>query len=196
MPLNVLVVARWYPSHDEPGRGTFVADQVRALADAGVGIVVACPEPALFTPAVGSGPPDHDRLAPWIAAISERGALGRPRRWGAPGVPVVRIPAARPTGRGRQADPADVAELQTRSLLPIGLGIARTWRVDLVHAHTGLPDGSSAAVLADRLGVPLVVTEHESALPTRLASERARIGLPRALRSRSTSGRRQRDPRS
>ena len=30
-PLRVLVVARWYPSHDQPGRGSFVADLVAAL---------------------------------------------------------------------------------------------------------------------------------------------------------------------
>ena len=37
--LRVLVVARWYPSHDQPGRGSFVADLVAAL--------LALPERAL-----------------------------------------------------------------------------------------------------------------------------------------------------
>ena len=30
-PLHVLFVARWYPSHDQLGRGSFVADLARAL---------------------------------------------------------------------------------------------------------------------------------------------------------------------
>ncbi|HXG39628.1 MAG TPA: hypothetical protein VNJ28_01685, partial [Candidatus Limnocylindrales bacterium] len=44
--LRVLVVARWYPAHDDPGRGSFVADQVGALRAAGVDLVVASWEPA------------------------------------------------------------------------------------------------------------------------------------------------------
>ena len=32
-PRRVLVVASWYPAHDDPGRGSFVAHQVRALRD-------------------------------------------------------------------------------------------------------------------------------------------------------------------
>jgi glycosyltransferase involved in cell wall biosynthesis len=41
-------------------------------------------------------------------------------------------------------------------------------RFDVVHAHNGLPDGAAAGALASALGVPLVVTEHDSTLPERL----------------------------
>jgi glycosyltransferase involved in cell wall biosynthesis len=37
-------------------------------------------------------------------------------------------------------------------------------RPALVHAHTGYPDGAAAADLADRLGCPLVITEHATFL--------------------------------
>ncbi len=33
---------------------------------------------------------------------------------------------------------------------------------DLVHAHTGFPDGELAASAAERLGIPYIVTEHSS----------------------------------
>lgn len=178
MSLNVLVVAGWYPSHDERGRGIFVADQVAALALAGVRIVVVSPEPVPFIADGAGHPGDVDPMAPWTTVIVERPSLARPRHWGASSIPVARFPVARfPAARpadGAGWDPVDVAELQSRSLLSFGVELARTWPVDLVHAHTGLPDGVSAARLADRLGVPLVVTEHESVLETRLASERAR----------------------
>ena len=39
--VRVLVVARGYPSFDAPGRGSFVADHVMALRDAGAEVVVA-----------------------------------------------------------------------------------------------------------------------------------------------------------
>src|SRR5512140_130387 len=44
--LHVLLVARWYPSHDQPGRGTFVADLVEAVRGTGrVEVTVASFEP-------------------------------------------------------------------------------------------------------------------------------------------------------
>jgi hypothetical protein len=43
--VRVLVVARGYPSFDAPGRGSFVADHVTALRDAGAEVVVTSFEP-------------------------------------------------------------------------------------------------------------------------------------------------------
>ena len=40
-PRRILVVARWYPSHDDPGSGSFVSDEVAALRAAGIDVVVA-----------------------------------------------------------------------------------------------------------------------------------------------------------
>src|SRR5436190_5553445 len=41
MALRVLIVARWYPAHDNPGRGSFVADLVEALRGEGCDVCVA-----------------------------------------------------------------------------------------------------------------------------------------------------------
>ena len=40
--------------------------------------------------------------------------------------------------------------------------------IEVIHAHNGLPDGVAALSLAAELGVPLVVTEHDSTLSDRL----------------------------
>ena len=58
-PRRVLVVARWYPAHDDPGRGSFVSDEVAALRALGIEVVVASWENA-------------DVHAPDNAAHSER----------------------------------------------------------------------------------------------------------------------------
>ncbi|HKG19115.1 MAG TPA: hypothetical protein VKB00_05200, partial [Candidatus Limnocylindrales bacterium] len=55
MSPSVLLVARWYPSHDQPGRGTFVADVVAALAAAGAECVVASFETTQFHPGSAHG---------------------------------------------------------------------------------------------------------------------------------------------
>ena len=175
MSINVLVVARWYPSHDQPGRGIFVADQVAALAAIGVRLIVISPEATLFQSARDGDLSGAATIMPWVEAIAARPSFAVPRGWGAGGVPIVRIPAPIPTGPGAGREPAEIAELQARALVPIGVALARSWPIDIIHAHTGLPDGVSAAHLAERLGVPLVVTEHESGLLRRLESERARV---------------------
>lgn len=174
MTRRVLVVARWYPSHDNPGRGTFVADQAAALRDAGAEVAVVAPEPVLLS---GLDGPDRDAqlglVRRWADLIADAAPLAQPVHWGAPRVPVARLPAPIPAGGGATRDPLDLAPLQAEILVPFGLALAGRWPFDLVHAHGGLPDGLAAAVLADRLGVPLVVTEHDSLLRERMADPRA-----------------------
>jgi len=163
---RVLVVARWYPAYDDPGRGAFVADHVRALVEAGLAVTVAS-----FEPAFARGKPDsrperiRAALDAWSIAVARPDATNVPRSWGVPGVPVARLPVV--------LDPADrspVTEVQAHAaaLVPFGTGLAERDGIDIVHAHTAIPDGLAAACLADALGVPLVVTEHDSTLRARL----------------------------
>lgn len=167
--MRVLFVARWYPSHDSPGRGSFVADQVRALTQAGVDVVVASWEPALLS-SVGDAGPVSGKLGTAAGRVPLR--LATPRTWGA-GVPVVRLAAVVPSDPLAR-HPVDLAAWQAATLVPFAETLAATWPIDLIHAHTGLPDGVAAAVAADRLGVPLVTTEHDSRLDVRVADERAK----------------------
>jgi glycosyltransferase involved in cell wall biosynthesis len=168
--MRVLFVARWYPSHDSPGRGSFVADQAKALVAAGADVIVASWEPALITTAA-----DGDAAAATWARAIERSVLplATPRSWGA-GVPVARLPAVMPAEPAAR-HPVDLARWQAATLVPFGRALAGVWPIDVVHAHTGLPDGFAAVDLADRLGVPLVTTEHDGSLDRRLADDRARV---------------------
>ena len=164
---RVLIVARWYPAYDDLGRGAFVADHVRALVGAGVAVTVASFEPA-FARGKPESRPERIRAAidAWSKALARPDAVNVPRSWGVPGVPVARLPVV--------LDPADrspIAEVEAHAaaLVAFGTGLAARDGIDVVHAHTALPDGLAAARLADALGVPLVVTEHDSTLRARLA---------------------------
>ncbi|HLO36192.1 MAG TPA: glycosyltransferase, partial [Candidatus Deferrimicrobium sp.] len=167
--MRILFLARWYPSHDAPGRGSFVADQAHALLQAGVDVVVASWEPALVTSLADA----DGAAAAWARAI-ERSPLplATPRSWGA-GVPVARLPTVMPADPVAR-HPVDLARWQAATVVPFGRALAAAWPFDAVHAHTGLPDGLAAGDLADDLGLPLLTTEHDGSLDVRLADDRAR----------------------
>ncbi len=166
LPRRVLVVARWYPAYDDPGRGAFVGDHVRALVGAGVEVTVASFEPA-FARGKPESRPERIRAAldAWSIAVARPDAVNLPRSWGVPGVPVARLPVV-----GDPADRSPVAEVEAHAaaLVPFGTALAARDGIDVIHAHTAIPDGLAAAHLADALRVPLVVTEHDSTLRARL----------------------------
>ena len=167
-PRRILVVARWYPSHDDPGSGSFVSDEVVALRAAGIDVVVASWENADLRALEGDSDSVRGRaLEAWARAVVEPAALSTPSAWGA-GVPVARIPAVHPGGRL----PARAAiEAHAALLLPFAIALAARWPFDMVHAHVGIPDGAAAALVATALGVPLVVTEHASSAPEALEED-------------------------
>ena len=170
-PRRILVVARWYPSHDDPGSGSFVSDEVMALRAAGIDVVVASWENAdLRSRDVGMESTRRQAVAEWARAVARADAVSVARAWGA-GVPVARIPALHPGGRLS----ARVAiEAHAALLVPFATALAARWPFDLVHAHVGIPDGAAAAEVAATLGVPLLVTEHSSSVTEQLEDEEAR----------------------
>ncbi|HZL15620.1 MAG TPA: glycosyltransferase, partial [Verrucomicrobiae bacterium] len=167
-PRRILVVARWYPSHDDPGSGSFVSDEVVALRAAGIDVVVASWENAdLRARDVGTDSAGRQAVEAWTRAVVEPAALSTPSAWGA-GVPVARIPAVHPGGRL----PARAAiQAHGALLVPFATALAARWPFDMIHAHVGIPDGAAAALVATALGVPLVVTEHASSAPAALEEE-------------------------
>lgn len=183
-PIRVLVVARWYPSHDAPGRGIFIADLVRALTGVGVEPFVVSWELALATGAASAADPRVVLARDRWAVVAPFAVAAAPRSWGAPGVPVVRLPAIVPTAAGVSRDPLELADLQAATLVPFGVSLARRWPYGLVHAHTGAPDGLAAARLADELGLPLLVSEHDSSIEGRLGDERLRTAYRGLLEGR------------
>ena len=175
--MHVLVASRWYPAFDNPGRGIFVADQVAALAASGIGVRVASWETAFFrgTYAARHGRlPEQETPGAWLEAAGGGHAAWEPNAWGARGVPVTRLPAVTPVLPNAPVDLLAVAGRQAETLLAFGTDLDARWRIDVVHAHTGVPDGLAARALADRLGVPLVVTEHDSTIRAKLADPRIR----------------------
>ena len=183
----MLVVSRWYPAFDNPGRGIFVADQVAALAGTGMGVRVASWETAYLRGSHGGtidGPAGARIPGPWLDAIADRSPGWAPRRWGAPGIEVTRLPATTPVGRDGSVDQLVVAQRQAEALLVFGAELAARWRIDVMHAHTGVPDGLAAIALADRLEVPLIVTEHDSTIRSKLADDEIRAAYHRLLGSR------------
>ncbi len=169
-PLHVLVVARWYPAVDDPARGSFVADQVDALVASGHVV----PEVASFELVRLNRVPErrepereaiHHRYGAAVGRVDAATPGGWPARVGTwphlGAVPVARLPVA--------SGPEDTAAREGDDHLAAfgpfveACAASRPSRpFDLVHAHTGFPDGELAAAAARRLGVPYVVTEHAS----------------------------------
>lgn len=167
-PRRALVVARWYPSHDDPGRGSFVADHVRALVRSGLAVTVASFEPAMLR----GEPADRaavGRVATerWRTAVSRPDALNvaGPEAPGVPSVRVARLPVV--LEPGERVTDVEV-DAHADPLVAFGSALAEREGIDLIHAHTAVPDGLAAARLADLLAIPLVVTEHASLIREQL----------------------------
>jgi glycosyltransferase involved in cell wall biosynthesis len=172
MTLRVLTVARWYPSHDSPGRGSFVADLVTATRAAGVDARVVSFDRVLIRGRVEWRDAD---LVPARAAF-ERVAtpdalFATPVSYGAAAAPVARIPMVRRPGAG---DADALVEDHLEALRPFTWRLIETWRPDLIHAHTGLPDGVAAVAVGRELGIPVIVSEHASTVDADLADRAAR----------------------
>lgn len=135
--MNILIVARGYPSERYPMNGIFEWDQAKALAALGHKVV--------------------------YAAVDLR-SLRRRRHWGyesfqrdgvqvrAVNVPVGAVPKTVLQGAGRIALRRLYARLQKELGAP-----------DVVHAHF-LESAASAAVLCQYEQLPLVITEHTSSM--------------------------------
>src|SRR5258706_14903180 len=106
--MHVLIVARWYPSHDSPSRGSFVADQVDGLVAAGLDVTVASWEKSVVR---GTDAKRRERemaaLGAWRRAVTAPAAVNLPSRWGARGVPVARLPSLDDASRRSAADSID-----------------------------------------------------------------------------------------
>lgn len=96
-----------------------------------------------------------------------------PASRGAPGVPVARVPVVRRLGSD---DAAALIEDHLVALRSFTARLVGEWRPDVIHAHTGLPDGIVAAQVGRELGIPVVVSEHASTIEVELAD---RVALER-----------------
>lgn len=161
-PILAVLVSSWYPSVDDPGLGRFVADQADALSASGR----VRPLVASFDVAYTRGRLDVRRVDAVTAylrhALTGRTDAVSPAGWSlSAGAGVARLPVPEPTGRdslpaGEEADHRRAALEILADRLDTG------GRTGVVHAHTAYPDGYAAIGMAERLGWPLVITEHAS----------------------------------
>ena len=169
-PIDVLVVASWFPAYDDPAKGRFVADQVDALAATGI----ARPSVVSFDPARLSGGASSrgHQGTTVLAAGLEAAAAAEPlfvdRLPGLEpvvGVARLTIPEGLTQAAGRAHGAAHRERLLVAAaerLVDSADGTGALSGGCVVHAHTGYPDGAAAVALADRLNAPLFVTEHAS----------------------------------
>lgn len=133
-PLHVLTLTPFFPHQGNEADGPFVAEPLIALAEFGVHSTVIAAKPISHSPVIQPvcGANGTEPRAVWVRSwqLPGRAALGS---WG----PLLYL---RLVGEVRR--------------------LHRKRRIDLIHAHCGLPCGQPAAQLARDLGIPFVVTIH------------------------------------
>jgi glycosyltransferase involved in cell wall biosynthesis len=143
--MRVLVISHMYPNDRTPVFGSFIADQVAALREAGVEITVINANPWV--------PPLAKRVSTRYRYMSEQST--KPREL-----------------HGVRIEPAAYAAAPRNFLFWLGgptlarslakrpyLSNAR-YSFDLVHAHVVLPDGYGAAKWAKQQAIPVICTAH------------------------------------
>ncbi len=183
-PIDVIVVASWFPAYDDAGAGRFVADQTEAVAATGaVRPAVISFDGARLSGGARSRSRQADTvLKASIAALRRASPLFVAPAWGIdPALPVARLSVA--DGQTRTAG-AEHAVVQRESVLrAVAERLLATERPPrgVVHAHTVYPDGAAAVTLAEGLGWPLVITEHSSFVDRIVATPALRARYEGAL---------------
>lgn len=185
-PIDVLVVASWFPAYDDAAAGRFVADQAEAVAATGRArvSVVSFDAARLSGGAAARGRQAKAVLRAGVAGVGAAMPTFVAPAWGVePTLPVARLTI--PDGQTAEAGPAHGSVHRAALLDALGGRLRATGAVGsggVVHAHTVYPDGAAAVALADRLGWPLVVTEHSSFVAKIVAVPAQREAYARTLR--------------
>ncbi|MGB9944490.1 glycosyltransferase, partial [Bacillus subtilis] len=142
--MKVLWITSVYPSSQKPGEGVFHETQVQALYMQGVDVTVICPLPV--NPAPLRLLKKKYRQTRTVPEYEER-----------KGIPVYRPPYTALPGQLKWAQPhRRIAKSVLRTIEKYSLA------PNLIHAHFAMPSGGAAAVIAQRLKVPYVLTLHGS----------------------------------
>lgn len=163
-PLAPLIVASWYPSVEDTSKGRFVADQAVAVRATGRAVPSVASFELVRIRADDPAEQGWEARAVWelLPAALDRDDVFSPSGWSAPGVPVARLPVPLPIVSLREPGTEGDAKARSLSALEDVFRAGRAPVPDLIHAHTGYPDGYAGMRLARALGIPLVITEHAS----------------------------------
>lgn len=153
--MRVLVLSHMYPSPVNVNAGIFVHEQ--ALAVRALGHEVRVMSPKGWAPPLLKRWANHRR----VPASAERDGIPAlyPRR--------LTLPRALLGHRN--------AEMLRRSIEGPLRRLHETWPIDVIHAHTVVPDGWAAAAVGTVLGIPVVATAHGAdvrELPARSPADR------------------------
>ena len=143
--MRVLVLSRNFPNVLNPSSGTFVLEQICALRSLGIEIIpvapTAWPPPFLkFLPHVRKYHVMPQRSYPRLFSVEHPRILKLPRNWLFSGSGIWYYLSCR----------RFIAKL------------VREKRINLIHAHTIMPDGFAAVLLGRELNLPVVCTVHGS----------------------------------
>ncbi len=168
---RVLVVASWYPWQPQPGLGSFVHEQVVALRETcDLDVRVLCGRPFWL-----------NTIRPWGMARGLAGWRAQMRRlsWSEwEGVPVLEFPYL--VGMPFPfVSHSWTYRLAGRRLFE---RLGRTFRFDVVHAHTAYLDGTLGLALRRHFDVPVVVTEHTGPFSNLTRNPLTRARVMRSLR--------------
>lgn len=154
---NILLVAGWYPSAEDPIQGIFIEEQALALSRSHrVAVIVP-------------------RLRQWRDGVVRRRGVERETRRG---ISVVRTDAS---PRIPKWPPATYSSVR-RAVLRGYEEIRADWGTpDVVHAHVVRYAGWASLHLADVLGVPAVLTEHSGPFDVHLRTALDRNAVEQSL---------------
>jgi glycosyltransferase involved in cell wall biosynthesis len=162
--MHILLLPSWYSTVDKPWRGTFFADQARALAQHGLRSGLAFVERRSLS-----------RLTPIAMFDSHFQVVSRLEE----GIPTMRMKGW-----------STFAQTTTGAMLWVNLTrkLVRTYAAihgtpDVIHGHSAMWGGYAAMIAAEEIGRPYVITEHASSIMMLNVARSARKHLRDAYRN-------------
>lgn len=135
--MNILIIPSWYSTNNNPTSGSFFKEQAQALKESGINVIVAFVEIRLFS--------DISKKEK-VEIINDDG------------IKTYRIIQGKVPKTGN----VGTAIAFRRGIKKIYKEILKEEKIDIVHLHSCIWGSLGATYIAEKLNVPLVITEHSS----------------------------------
>lgn len=140
--LNILIVASWYPTKDNPTAGSFVHEQALMLRDFGHQVTVIHP----FL------------LGTFASSITKRSTVSYTQE---DGIRLLRVGVAPPLPFFRAISYAYCIHWVRKAMIKVQLNLNE---FTTIHSHAAFMGGYVAMRLSQNVGIPFIHTEHASGL--------------------------------